>query len=47
MIAKMFNPIVDFAPWAAAAITGKALPGGHYLPEESSRQVIDELHRIL
>ncbi len=47
MIAKMFNPIVDFAPWAAAPITGKALPGGHYLPEESSRQVIDELHRIL
>jgi haloacetate dehalogenase len=47
MIAKMFNPIVDFAPWATGPITGKALPGGHYLPEESSGRVIDELRRVL
>ena len=42
MIQKCFDPLAD---WAAVAetVSGRALDGGHYLPEECAQEVIGEI----
>ena len=47
VIEKLFNPLQDFAEWTTHPPTGCALPGGHYLPEESPDHVLREVFAFL
>jgi haloacetate dehalogenase len=44
--ARNTSPIVTWSRWAMN-VTGKALPGGHLLPEDSPNEVLSELSRFL
>lgn len=43
VVGKLFNPVTDWQPGCALPVTGKAFPGGHYLPEESPELLIEEI----
>lgn len=43
VIGKLFDPIADWAEKSAGPVTGRALPVGHFLPEEDPDAVLREL----
>jgi len=45
VIERCFKPLEDWAK-VAAEVSGIALPGGHYLPEETPQEVGDEFERF-
>jgi haloacetate dehalogenase len=46
VIQRMFDPLRDWRE-VAADVSGRALPCGHFLPEEAPRQTLRELRRFL
>ena len=46
VIQRMFEPLRDWRE-VAAAVSGRALPCGHFLPEEAPRRTLRELRRFL
>ncbi|HEY0190009.1 MAG TPA: alpha/beta hydrolase [Kofleriaceae bacterium] len=47
VVHRLFAPIEDWRAVSDAAVTGRVLPGGHYLPEEQPARVADELVAFL
>jgi len=43
VVHRLFRPIDDWRAVSDAEVTGRLLPGGHYLPEEHADEVADEL----
>ncbi|QQS12518.1 MAG: alpha/beta hydrolase [Rhodospirillales bacterium] len=43
VIDRMFDPIRTFQPYCALPVTGAAIPGGHYLAEESPDELTREI----
>lgn len=43
VVGRLFDPIADWQPKCARPVTGKAFPGGHYIPEESPELLIEEM----
>lgn len=43
VVQRLFAPIEDWHAVSDADVTGRMLPGGHYLPEEHAEEVADEL----
>ncbi len=43
VIGKLFDPIADWQEASAAEVTGRALPAGHFLPEEAPAGVLKEM----
>ncbi len=46
VIARLFDPLRDWRE-VARRVSGRALPCGHFIPEEAPRQTIAELRRFL
>jgi haloacetate dehalogenase len=46
VVARMFEPLRDWRE-VAAYVSGRALPCGHFLPEEAPRETLRELRRFL
>jgi haloacetate dehalogenase len=42
----MFEPLRDWRE-VAAAVSGRALPCGHFLPEEAPKETLQELRKFL
>lgn len=47
IVDRLYPPLETFRDWCAAPLSGRALRGGHYLPEESADLVTDELFAFL
>jgi haloacetate dehalogenase len=47
VVHRLFNPVADWQAKAALPVMGRALPAGHYLPEEVPELLADELERFL
>ncbi len=43
VVNRLFHPIEDWRAVSCAPVTGRCLPGGHYLPEEHAAEVVDQL----
>jgi haloacetate dehalogenase len=43
VVHRLFRPLDDWRAVSDAVVTGRALPGGHFLPEECADEVVDEL----
>jgi haloacetate dehalogenase len=43
VVNRLFKPLDDWRAASDAAVTGRLLPGGHYLPEEHPDEVVSEL----
>lgn len=43
VVAKLFQPIADWQSKCAQVVTGKALPSGHFLPEQVPDQLLAEM----
>lgn len=43
VVGRLFDPVADWQPGCALPVTGKAFPGGHYLPEESPELLVEEM----
>ena len=43
VVNRLFKPLDDWRAVSDAAVTGRLLPGGHYLPEEHPDDVVSEL----
>lgn len=43
VIARLFQPLADWQSACDGQVTGRALPAGHFIPEELPRQTADEL----
>lgn len=46
VIERMFDPLRDWREMAAN-LSGRALPCGHFLPEEAPKETLQELRRFL
>ena len=42
VVQRLFTPLADWREKAAAAVTGRALPCGHFIPEELPDAFVDE-----
>ena len=47
VVARLFDPIVDWQAKSASTVVGKALPSGHFMPEEIPDLVLAELEPFL
>lgn len=47
VVARLFDPIADWQAKCDAPVTGKALPAGHFIPEEVPDAVLAELEPFL
>jgi haloacetate dehalogenase len=43
VIQKMFDPIMLWQAQCHAQVTGKAMPSGHFIPEELPNEIAEEL----
>ena len=43
VVHRLFQPLADWRAVSDAEVTGRLLPGGHYLPEEHPGEVVEEL----
>ena len=46
VVHRCFTPLAEWGAASEAPVTGRALPAGHYLPEEVPDLVADELERF-
>jgi haloacetate dehalogenase len=46
VVHRLFTPVADWQAKATRPVTGRALPAGHYLPEEVPELLADELERF-
>lgn len=47
VIQRCFTPLADWQAKAALPVTGRAVPGGHYVPEEVPDLLAEDLHAFL
>jgi haloacetate dehalogenase len=47
VVHRLFTPVADWQAKTAGAVTGRALPAGHYIPEEAPGLLAEELERFL
>jgi haloacetate dehalogenase len=43
VIAKLFTPLTDWQDKALTKVTGKALPAGHFIPDEAPELLLAEM----
>ena len=43
VVGKLFHPVEDWQAKCAAAVTGKALPAGHFIPEQVPELLLPEM----
>ncbi|MFN7572447.1 MAG: alpha/beta fold hydrolase [Betaproteobacteria bacterium] len=46
VVSKLFAPIADWQAKCAAPVTGRAVPGGHFIPEELPDSLVDDVFKF-